>query len=51
VDGGFSTLERYQIGVEVAAYIMQRQMNPRLAFVGQPPAIDGFGVRVAKIEG
>jgi len=51
VDGELSTLERYQIGVEVAAYIMQRQMNPRLAFVGQPPAIDGFGVRVARNRG
>ena len=51
VDGEFSTVDRYQIGVEVAEYIMQRQMNPKLAFVGKPPAIDGFGVRVAKNRG
>lgn len=51
VDGEFSTIERYQLGVEVAAYIMQLQMKPRLAFVGRPPAIDGFGVRVAQNRG
>jgi hypothetical protein len=51
VDGEFSTVDRYQLGVEVAGYIMQRQMNPKLAFVGKPPTIDGFGVRVAKTRG
>jgi hypothetical protein len=51
VDGDLSTLDRYQIGAEVAAYIAQDQMNPRLAIVGQPPAIDGFGVRVAQNRG
>ena len=28
VDGELSTVERYQFGVEVAAYVKQRQMNP-----------------------
>jgi uncharacterized protein (DUF2384 family) len=51
VDGELSTFERYRIGVQVAAYIKQRQMSPRLAFVGQPPEIDGFGVRVAQNRG
>ena len=51
VDAEFSTVERYQIGEEVSAYIRQRQVNPRLAIVGQPPAIDGFAVRVAKNRG
>lgn len=48
VDGVLSTVERYQVAVEVTAYIKQRQMNPRLAFVGKPPTSDGFGVRVAQ---
>jgi hypothetical protein len=26
-------------------------MSPRLAFVGKPPAVDGFGVRVAQNRG
>ncbi len=51
VDGDLTTLERYQLGVEIAAYIMQRQKNTRLAIVGLPPAIDGFGVRVAQNRG
>ncbi len=51
VDGDLTTLERYQLGVEIAAYIMQRQKNTRLAFVGQPPQMDGFGVRVAQNRG
>ena len=51
VDGELSTVERYSLGVEVAAYVRQRQMHPRIAFVGKPPAIDGFGVRVGQNRG
>ena len=51
VDGELSTVERYRLGAEVTAYLKQRQMNPRLAFVGKPPALDGFGVRVAQNRG
>ena len=51
VGGELATLERYRLGVEVAAYAKERQMNPRLAFVGKPPAMDGFGVRVGKNRG
>jgi hypothetical protein len=51
VDGELSTVERYSVGVEVVAYVKQRQMLPRIAFLGKPPAIDGFGVRVAQNRG
>ena len=51
LDGEFSTRERYRLGVEVAAYLKQRQMNLRIAFVGKPPTMDGFGVRVAQNRG
>ena len=51
MDGEFSTLDRYTLGVEVAAYIRQREMNHRLAIVGKPPALDGFGVRVGQNRG
>jgi hypothetical protein len=51
MDGEPSTFERYGLGVEVAAYVKQRQMNPRLAFVGKPPTMDGFGVRVGQNRG
>jgi len=48
VNGELSVYERYQIGVEIAAYVKQRQLNSRLAIVGKPPTMDGFGVRVAQ---
>jgi len=51
LDGELSTMERYHLGVEVAAHLLQRRMNVRLAFVGKPPALDGFGVNVAQNRG
>ena len=51
VDGELATVDRYRLGTEIAAYLKQRQMSPRLAFVGKPPAVDGFGVRVAQNRG
>jgi hypothetical protein len=48
VNGELSAVERYEIGAEIAAYVKQRQMNPRLAIVGKPPTMTGFAVRVAQ---
>jgi hypothetical protein len=48
VDGELSVSERYRIGVEIAAYVKQRQMNTRLAIVGRPPTMNGLGVLVAQ---
>jgi hypothetical protein len=48
VDGTLSTNERYQHGVQLTAHLQQLQFNPRVALVGVPPTIDGFGVRVAQ---
>jgi hypothetical protein len=48
VDGVLSTFERYEPGKQAADYIKERRMNPRVAFVGEPPVVDGFGVRVAQ---
>jgi hypothetical protein len=45
VEGELSTVDRYRLAIEVAAYLKERQ-NARLAFAGKPPAMDGFGVRV-----
>jgi hypothetical protein len=46
-----STFERYRLGVGMVAHTKQRQMNPRLAFVGKLPTTDGFGVRVGQNRG
>jgi hypothetical protein len=51
VDGELSTLERYSLGMEIAAYFHQRLMNARLAFVGKPPAMNGFAVLVGRNRG
>jgi hypothetical protein len=48
VDGVLSTFERYELGKQTADYIKERRMTPRVAFVGEPPVVDGFGVRVAQ---
>jgi hypothetical protein len=51
MEGGLSTFERYDLGVEVAAYVRQCQISPKMAFVGKPPTIDGFAVRVGQNRG
>jgi hypothetical protein len=48
VDGVLSTFERYELGKHTADYIKERRMDPRVAFVGEPPVVDGFAVRVAQ---
>lgn len=48
MDGDLSPLERYHLGVQAAAYLKQRKMNPRLAIVGKLPEMDGLGVGVAR---
>ena len=48
VDGTFSTMERYQLAVQVTDHLRQLEFSPRLAFVGLPPTSDGFGVRVGQ---
>jgi hypothetical protein len=50
-DGELASFERYASGVEIAAYLTQRRMNVRLAFVGVPPTVNGFGVLVAQNRG
>lgn len=51
VDGELATFERYDLGVEIAAYLKERQMNVKVAIVGRLPTVNGFGVRVARNRG
>jgi hypothetical protein len=51
VQGVPTTTDRYTLGVKLIAYCGDHKFSPRLAFVGQPPVIDGFGVLVAKNRG
>jgi len=49
--GVLTTTDRYIIGVKLVTYCGKHKLWPRLAFVGQPPVADGFGVLVAKNRG
>ena len=51
VEGELATFERYDLGVEIAAYLAERQMNVKVAIVGRLPTVNGFGVRVARNRG
>src|SRR5215831_13689949 len=44
VDGVPTTLERYELAKQIADYIRQHQMNPKIGFVGKTPTADGFAV-------
>jgi hypothetical protein len=43
--------ERLQVALKIAAHLKQHRFKPRLAVVGNPPAIDAFGVRILKMFG
>jgi hypothetical protein len=49
--GNLSTLERYELGKKTTSHVLQLGTNPKVAFVGVLPAVDGFGVRVAQNSG
>jgi len=49
--GEASTGERYDFGLEMVAHFKERGMKPWLAFVGKPPSMDGFAVRVSQNRG
>ena len=51
VDGELAAFERYRLGTELAAYLAQRHISVKLAFVGNPPTVNGFGVRIARNRG
>jgi hypothetical protein len=51
VRGDLFESERLQVALRVAAHLEQHQFKPRLAVVGRPPAIEGFGVRILKMFG
>ena len=50
VTGALSTFDRYTLGVEVVAYLRQREMNPKVAFVGNYPQPMGSACVSPKIE-
>jgi len=51
VQGIGRTIHRYMMGVKLVAYCGEHKSWPRLAFVGEPPVVDGFGGLVARNRG
>ena len=49
--GVATTIERYMLGTRLVTYCGEHKLWPRLAFIGEPPVVDGFGVLVAKNRG
>src|SRR5215470_6536127 len=49
--GVIPTFDRYALGVKLVMYCGEHKLWPRIAFIGQPPVVDGFGVLVAKNRG
>jgi hypothetical protein len=51
VKGELSVMEWYEIGKTMAEYRLNRSGTPRIAVVGKPPTITGFGAEVARNRG
>lgn len=51
LSGALSTIERYRLGVTVSEYLQSREVIPRIALVGIPPTMNGFGATVAQNRG
>jgi hypothetical protein len=48
VIGTLSTFERHELGSKVTAHVIQLGTNPKTAFVGVLPTMNGFAVGVAQ---
>ena len=51
VKGELSVVELFEIGNAIAAYCVSKSIYPKVAVVGKPPTITGFGAQVASNRG
>ena len=51
VTGELSDLELYEVGRVIAGYCVSKPIYPKLAVVGKPPTVNGFGAQVASNRG
>src|SRR5262245_11060780 len=51
VQGVTTTIDRYTLGVKLVTYCVEHKLRLKLAFIGQPPVLDGFGITVARNRG
>ena len=51
VTGELSTFDLYRIGKAMAEYCASKSICPKVAVVGKPPTVTGFGAEVASNRG
>ena len=51
VTGEVSTLDLYEIGKAMAEYCLIKSFYPKVAVIGNPPTVTGFGAEVASNRG
>jgi len=47
VKGELSTFELYEIATTMAEYCVSKSIYPKVAVIGKPPTVTGFGAQVA----
>jgi hypothetical protein len=51
LDGNLTASDRFNLGESAAAYARSKNIRPKVAVVGKPPLIDGFGTVAASNRG
>jgi hypothetical protein len=51
VNGELSAIDLYEIGEVMAEYCVGKSICPKVAVIGKPPAVTGFGAEVASNRG
>jgi hypothetical protein len=51
VTGELSVMDLYEIGSTMAEYCVSKSIYPRVAVIGKPPTVTGFGAEVASNRG
>lgn len=51
VTGELSVMDLYEIGKAVAEYCERKSIHPKVAVIGKPPTVTGFGAQVASNRG
>ena len=51
VTGELATMDLYEIGKAMAEYCLSKSIYPKVALIGNPPLVTGFGAEVASNRG
>jgi hypothetical protein len=51
VTGELSVMDLYEIGKAMAEYCLSKSICPKVALIGKPPTVTGFGAQVASNRG